>query len=289
MSDNHIKPTPEELEKNIADSLEEIEKLDDAPTDDEDKVEDAPEDKVEDVPEDDEDTVIIELDKKDEDEDKVEDALEDKDEEKVEDKKPEDADYKKKFIESTREAQKLFNKNRRISDAVAEASDIEEPTEEEVKAEYPDYEDMTSAEKSLAADNVLNKKRFKIIADANREIKSHEDWVGKVNTFVEDPKTLIDNPELEGKQDDFKVFAIDPKRRDYDFSDLVLAFNGILAKTLPVKHKGSMFPTGSGGRADDDGGKPKDNKISLTQAEALRSKNYKEYIRYLKAGRIANE
>lgn len=196
-------------------------------------------------------------------------------------------DYKKKFAESTREAQVLAAKNKKINEAIDKASEVAEPTEDELKKEYGDWEDMTATEQRFAKDNLINKRRFDIIHQSTKEFKDIEAWNSKVDSYVGDPKTLTDNPKLEGRVEEFKAFAAKPSRRGVDFDDLVSAFLYSVESTRPAAKKGKMIETGSGGA--NNGVKPKGDKISLQTARALMKTDYKRYKSLLIAGKIANE
>lgn len=271
---NHVKPTSEELDANANAALEEAEKLNNQPpapptlpvSDPEPPKEDKPEETAD--PEDKEEETAP-----------PEDKEEDKDGE-------EDVDYKRKFTESTREALVLHAQKKQMDDAVEKAAALPEPTEDEIKTEYPDFDLMTDTEKKLAKDNMINKRRFEYIHAASQAGKDQEQWIEKVDGFIQDPKTLADNPELEGKTDEFKVFASRPTRRGLNFQDLVLAFLGERSK-LSAKHKGKMFETGSGGPNEKN--KPKSDKISIEEGKRLRLTDYKKYTELLKAGKIEYE
>jgi hypothetical protein len=197
----------------------------------------------------------------------------------------EQQDYKKKFVESTREAQVLHAKNKQLVDAIDEASLIDEPTEEELAKEYSDWDLMTDTEKRLAKDSLVNSRRFKVIHQESKKFKDLEAWNEKVNTFADDPKTLTDNPELEGKLDEFKLFASKPTRRGVDFTDLIPAFlyneSQLKAKTPPKK--GQMFEQGTGGNTKP---KPKGDKISTEEGRLLMKTDYNKFKEMLKAGKI---
>ena len=197
--------------------------------------------------------------------------------------KPE-VDYKTKFTESTREAQILHAQNKKINEAVQSALSISDPTEEELKKEFSEWDSMTDTEKRLAKDNLKSTKRFAMLEEVTKESKDIEAWNGKVDTFLDDPKSLIDHPELEGKVEEFKIFATKPTRRGLDFEDLVLAFNGASIKDAKPKNKGAMFETGTGGPNDKI--KPKSDKIGIEEASKIKATDYKRYVQLLRSGKI---
>ena len=197
-------------------------------------------------------------------------------------KNKETPDYKKKFIENQREAIILASKNKKLNEAIDNASKIAEPTKEELVAEYPEWEDMSTTEQRLAKDTLISKRRFSLIQDANKESHDIEAWNIKVDEYLIDPQTLIANPELEGKTEDFRLFAMKQSRRGIPFEDLVKAF--LYDESKIPKKTGKMIEEGAGG--DNHKPKPVSDKISLEQARILRVTDYKKYSELLRDGRI---
>lgn len=259
---DHVKPTKEELEENIKKVTEELDKTV-KPTTDETTTE-VTTDKVSDTTTTDDTT----------------NASEETTEEKVE-TKPE-IDYKKKFTDSSREALILHSKNKKINDTIEKANALPDPTDEELQGEYKEWDVMSETERKLAKSNFINERRFKMLDEVTKESKDIESWNTKVDEFVDDPKTLQDHPELEGKTDDFKMFVNKPSRRGVEFTDLVSAFLYDAEKTAKPKQKGKMFETGTGGPND----APKKDKLTLTEGQALMKTNYNKYKELLKAGKI---
>ena len=88
---------------------------------------------------------------------------------------------------------------------------------------------------------------------------------------------------MDGRQDDFKLYA--ESHRGVPFDILTKSFLFDYTKQVEdenKKHKGAMFPSGSGGPATPDKTNP--IKLSVEQADALRNNNYKKWKEYLKAG-----
>jgi len=195
-------------------------------------------------------------------------------------------DYKKKFSESSREAQKVVAKNRKLVQAIDEAGEVEEPTEDELKVEYPDWELLDDTTKKVAKDNLTNTRRFALISQARVEAKKIEKWDEDVVKFLDDPQSFIDYPDIESLKDDFRLFANKETHHNVPFDVLAKSFLYEQSKTAKPKSKGSMFPTGSGG--PNDKGAKKDGKISVAESEVLRKTNYEKYKRYLKEGKVDN-
>jgi hypothetical protein len=193
---------------------------------------------------------------------------------------------KKKASASAREAQVLHSRTKKYDEAVEEAEKVEPPTDEEMEVKYgkDEWEDMSEGSKQLAREAWVSNKRFEIMSAASKEGRDIEKWNGEVDKFIGDPKTLNKFPVLEGKQEDFKVFALKPTRRGLDFEDLVLAFKGDLADNPPKKNKGQMFEKGSPGRKD--APKPNDGKLSIEAGAKLKKTDYKKWKQMLKDGKI---
>lgn len=251
----HEKPTQDELDQNALKALEEAEALEKEtkPEEEEQKPE---EEKPEVKPE------------------------EDKPEEKPE------TDYKKKFVASTQEAQILHEKNKKLTSIIEEAENIPEPTEDELKKEYRDWDDLSETQQKMAKESLISNRRFKMLAETTKQFKDMEAWQEKVVTFLDDPKSLVDHPELEGKQDEFKLFATKPTRRGIDMDVLISAFLFDAGKERK-QNKGKMFETGTAGPSDK--AKPKSDKISLDEARTLRSVDYAKYKELLKQGKIESD
>lgn len=293
MPNNHVKPTKEELKANAEAALAAVEAM---PPDDLVPQETAEEKATREA---EEARVKAELEQQAADE--AEQNAENEEQETPEEKEAreadeaeqakkatQDTDWKKRYTDSSREAKILASKNKEINNAVDEAAAIEIPTDEEVKLEYPEWDDMTTTEQRLARENILNKKRFDLIHGATQKYKKVEDWNIKVDMFVEDPKTLIANPELEGKTDEFRLFASKQTRAGMDFEDLVLAFNGEEAKKVKPNHKGEkMFEQGGGGSKG--AVVVPDGKLSVEQSIIDRKTNFQLYKERLKAGKYKTD
>lgn len=248
------KPTKEELkakEQEAIDVAEELEGRQQIP-EDEEEVEDEP----------------IEVDAPSEEEGAEEEETSE------EEAEPSKELYKKKFSASSRENQKINAKNRVINKALADAEDVPEPTEEELQDEFKDWDLMSEVEKTLAKETVISRSWRKVISQAKEQATKIEKWNDSVNEFITDPKTLSDNPQLEGKTDEFVEFATQPTNNSVPFNILVSAFlHDYNAGKKP--NKGRMFEKGSGGFNDKP--QPKDGKISLEESRKLRETNYNKW------------
>jgi len=194
--------------------------------------------------------------------------------------------YKKKFSASSRENQRINAKNRVINKALADAEDVPEPTEDELQAEFRDWDIMSDVEKTLARETVISRNWRKLISDAKQQATKIEKWNESVEDFSDDPKTLIDNPELEGKTDEFKEFATQEANNSVPFNILVSAFLHERAKNTKT-NKGKMFEKGSGGPNEKP--TPKKPTLTLEEGRKLRETDYNLWKEKLNAGLIESD
>jgi hypothetical protein len=191
---------------------------------------------------------------------------------------------KEKLIASAQEAQILHAKNKKLNESLEKALEATDPTEEELQSKFPDWDMMSDFEKKMAHSSLKSEKQMSALSEIVKENKDLEGWVTKVDEFITDPANLAKYTELDGRQDEFKLFATKPTRRNVEFEDIVSAF---LYNTKPEpKKKGKMFEVGSGGLNDK--GKAT-GKISVEEARTLRTTNYEKYKELLKSGKIELE
>lgn len=309
----HIKPTKEELEEKNRQIIEEeeayqVEQAKKAaqglPTDvDEDSENDQPleEDKKDEQEDTEEEETEEEIEQEEEDKDSEEEEEteeESKEEEETpkapaeeaakEDKKRKELPpIEERYKESTQEAQKLYKDNITMANAIAEANNLPDPTDEEMVKFNPDFDTMSDAEKNREREIFIAKRFREHINEVAVEIKSIADWKDKVEKYAEDPQTLVDHPELEGKMEAFKLYAGDRSIQGSNFNLLVNAFLFEANKVKREKHKGAMFERGVGGPTDK--GKPKGDKLSIQDSKHLAATDYRKYVEMLRAGKISND
>ena len=282
---NHVKPTKEELEAQTKAAIEEAEKLKETPDEEDPDVEAAAKAEAEGEEEKEEETEEILDEEEEKEEEKEEEQAEPskgKEELKEEVKKKDE-----KLSASAREAQKLYAKNRVINKALSDAEDVPEPTEEEMKATYGDDWDMFSdREKEEKKEIVIGRNWRKVISEAKQQATKIEKWNESVEEFVDDPKTLNDNPDLEGKTDEFKAFATQDSNNSVPMNILVSAF---LHENSQNKqpNKGRMFEKGSGGSNEKP--KLKNGVLTLEEGRKLRVSNYELWKQKLAQGKIQSD
>ena len=150
-----------------------------------------------------------------------------------------------------------------------------------MKAEFPESDIMEDFSKELSIESVMSKRFRNNLKEAREEGKKIEKWNEEVDKFVDDPETLTKNPDLEGKLDEFKVYAADEANNGIPFKVLISAF--LHNANIPTKNKGGMFPKGSAGTPDK---KKKDNKLTIEEGRKLRKTDQRKWKTYLRSGRI---
>ncbi len=194
--------------------------------------------------------------------------------------------YKKKFSASSRENQKIYAKNRVINKALMEADDVPEPTEEELQTEYKDWELASDNERIALKEALISKRWRQTIVKAKEQATKIEKWNESVDEFTDDPITLNENPELEGKIEEFREFAKQETNNSVPFKILVSAFLHD-HQTNKVHNKGKMFERGLGGA--NERVEPKGDTLTLEEARVLRQTDYPKYKEKLMAGKIKSD
>jgi hypothetical protein len=262
---NHKKPSKEELIQQTEEAIEAAEALKDQPVEEE----------VE---------PVVELDEAVEPQEEIIEVAPEEPQEQAEPSKEEEQVLKEKLSASARENQKIYAKNRVINKALQEAEEIPEPTDEEMTAKFKDdWELMSEREREQAKEIEISKRWRAKIREASDQAQKIEKWNDSIDEFVEDPQTLMNNPELEGKTDSFREFASKEENNSVPFKILVAAFLHEQS-TGKVQHTGKMFEHASGGPNSKP--QPKSDKLSLDEARKLRVTNYPKYKEYLAAGKI---
>jgi hypothetical protein len=277
---NHKKPSKEELEQSLKENIKDAEDLEKAPIEEEEpEVPETPEEPkivIPQEPEEEEETPEPEGEEEVEVEEKAPEPVKEE---------PKEPDLEKKLSASAKENQKIYAKNRVLNKAIVEADQMAEPTEEELMAEFPDWDVMSDTERKLAKKSVVSDRWTNKIKEASNQVAKIEKWTESVDTFADDPQTLIDNPELEGKAEAFKEFANREANNSVPFNILIGAF--LHEQSKVVKHEGKMFEVAGGGPIDK--GKPNTGKLTLEEGRKLRESNYDEWKKLLKAGKIESE
>lgn len=189
-----------------------------------------------------------------------------------------------RYKESSNEAKILYARNKAMNEAVINAKQLPDPTEEELQKANPDWDVMTDFERKTAKSNFINERRWQILDDATKPFVDKENWLGEVTTFIETESNIKKYPELAGKEQQFVEYATRLATSGVSFELIIPAFlhNESLKK---VPNKGQMFPTGSGG--PNELPKPKVDMLTVAEGAALMKTNMEEYRIKLQAGKIS--
>lgn len=199
-------------------------------------------------------------------------------------------DYKQKFANSTREAQVLASKNKKLVDTITEASTITDISEDELEQEATkeglDFDELSAIDKKLLKKAMIHERQFtkihETVAEGEKESKAVQQWATKVSEFLNSEELQIKFPQLVGSEEEFTQFSMKATRRGVDLEELVSAFSYDVSKKPKVKHKGSVLLTGSGARSTGDT-KQAMNEDTVAK---LRMRDPRAYARLIKAGKI---
>lgn len=191
-------------------------------------------------------------------------------------------DYKKKFSESSAEAQSLALRKKAYEDKIAEARALPEPTVEELKEKYPDWDELSPTVQQMARESLHNKKKNALIETIADQQKADEEYYGKADAFAVDPENVKRFPALEGQEELFKKFASKESRRGLDFEDIAVIFSGVYPKSRRASNR-SLFPRNG---ASNDKKKPASKHMDAATASNLRITSPKAYNEMVRSGRI---
>jgi chemotaxis protein histidine kinase CheA len=154
-----------------------------------------------------------------------------------------------RYREAGQEAMILNSKNKRILETIDEAENLPDPTLDELRAfakeSGAEYEELDTFAQNLLKETLLNKKyRGKIGSLVTEERKINE-WVKKVEEFVDLETTIQTYVGLEDSREEFIKYC---SKRSHVGADLDLLVAGFMFKQ-PVKRpsRGSvLLPSGKG-------------------------------------------
>ena len=185
-------------------------------------------------------------------------------------------DYEKKFKESSREAQILasqLDEERKRNKPLTT-----DPTEQELRALYPEWDTFTASDKAFAKENLTLKRTAEANAREIAEIRAEKAWEKDLANAV---KTF---PALKGKEDDFEKFVMKPTHKGTPIETLARAF--LNDPTKPVEPAKPADPPPKGGMERPGGGPqhaPKPKLLTGDELKVLRETDNKAYMAYIKA------
>mgnify|MGYP000948600345 CR=1 FL=1 len=267
----HIKKLIEEDEKPVV--VEDVK---------EDIVDDVIEDKKNERPEQVEEDLFDETeDSKDND---IEEDTDDADVDDVKEEQKKRISYKEKFKNSSRESLNNFFKYKKITDTIDEASNLPEPTEEELitytRVQGAEYGELDEFTKNIVKKTYLNEQKMNRVAEVAKESKEIDKWVEHVDLFLEADETINQFPSLEDRADDFRSYCLKAGRRGMDLNDLVASYLYNLGRSNKKKSQSLFLSQGNGRNRDV---KP----VGMTGADlaTIRTTDPKEYRRLIRTGK----
>jgi len=185
-------------------------------------------------------------------------------------------DYEAKFKASTQEAMIMKAKLDAIE---AEKNKPIEIDEAYMKANYPDWDELTTTEQKILTKNEKLEQEIKDIRSKTNEFNNDRKWESQISEMVENPELIEQFPSLKGKEEQFKRFCTKPTRKGLPVDTLAAAFLYEFKEEKPTR---TIFSEGSSGPDK----KPVTKGITAEEASLLRKNNNAKYMELLKAGKI---
>lgn len=144
-----------------------------------------------------------------------------------------------------------------------------------MKANYKDWEDMTTTEQMLAKGLEETKQQNKELISKTNEYNNDRKWREQIDELVNEPEFIDKFPKMKGKEEEFKKFCSRPTRKGMDTDTLASAF--LFEFKEPDKEVRTLFK-------ETDHGEPKEEKKGLTIDEsiALRKGSNSQFMNKLK-------
>lgn len=196
------------------------------------------------------------------------------------------ADYwKKKFQESSREAQIIAEREKEAKAKLEEATKPKEITDDLMKEKYPDWDAYDEGVKSALKNQVKLEQEVTALKKQSSEYHNERKWDGQINSFLDENAETEKYPIKD--REAFRKFVSKPERKGMNLDVLAAAFVYEVGSTTdkPEKKKGSMLEGGSGQGATK---KHKSDKKEYTaeDAKVLRENNPREYERLVRSGKL---
>lgn len=188
-----------------------------------------------------------------------------------------------RYRESTQESMILNSKNKKILQTIDEAENLPEPTLEELQAfakeNGAEYDELDTFAQNLLKETLQNKRYRGKIGSLVADERNMQNWVTKVETFLESEETLQRFPELANLSDEFIKYATKKTHMNSDFDLLVAGFMYKNPKPSTTK-KSLLLPRGAGNGGMSKGSTP----TEPTEDDAIvyRTKDHKKYKEMIK-------
>ena len=186
---------------------------------------------------------------------------------------------------SSREAQVLIEQIKAKDAQISQLTTPHNPTDDDLRAAYPEWDSMLPTEQRLARENYSLRKGQANTQKSVAELQAEIAW-GK------DLKKLLKKPDfagLKGREDEFEEYVFKPHHKGIPTETLARSFLfGLTPTAAAAPAPAPSAPTGERGS----GGPPPTSskkKLTLEEAKTLRETTFEEYRRQLAAGNIDDE
>jgi hypothetical protein len=181
-------------------------------------------------------------------------------------------DYETKFKESARENEVLRAKIAE-SDQRAKSLTIN-PTEQELRDLYPDWDNMLPSEKTLARNTLTTQRQAEKTSRELAEMRAEQAWQKDLKNAV---KTF---PALKGREEDFEAYVFKPTHKGVSIEALAKAFLYDATKDAPPAAPTPQAGLERGGTGKQDV-RPKPKLLTAQELKNLREKDHRAYKDYV--------
>jgi hypothetical protein len=215
-----------------------------------------------------------------------EEPIEESEESTKKTKKEVKQNIEERYKKSSQEAMILYSKNKKLNDTIDEAANLPEPTEDELRnyAKLNDavYDDLDIFTQNILKKTLMNERRFQKIDESRHESKRLDEWVTKVDDYINSPEVVKDFPVITDNAEEFRSYALKQGRRGVDFDILSASFLYELSQTPKVKKKGSLLLSGGNSKAAE----PAPKGFSATDIAYMRKKDPRQLRKAIKEGKV---
>jgi hypothetical protein len=191
-------------------------------------------------------------------------------------------DYKQRYTESTKEGIILFAKNKQLTDTITDASNLPEPTEEELKvyarANGAEYDELDEFSRNILKKTYVGEKRFEKINEVSNASRALDVWVDKVEAFLNDPANAQKYPEIIANEDEFKSYCLKSKMQNIDLDLLSASF--LYSRPKKANMNGSLLLN----RGTNKEGPAKPKEMTIEDLTYIRQHDQARYKELIKSG-----
>lgn len=186
-----------------------------------------------------------------------------------------------KFRQSGSEAIILHHKTKTLQEQLQP----KEPSEEELKREFAEWDELTDFEKKLAKRDFMREQEVKQVKTGMTEYTNDRRWLDSVATFIETNVATGKRPLLQGKEEEFKRYCNQSKKKGTDLDILADAFLfsiGAVEAKPDVQTQKALLDNTSAGH---DKKPPEPKLMTLAELGELRKTDHKKYQQIVASGK----